>query len=445
MSDSHNSASSGGGEQYRHYPPGVVFHAPHCVDAGDAMSLPVKGAFELYPSHRFDTCFTPLIPAHLADDPDKLVGLMPSVIVEKVDYRQHPYRALPARSPGAATNRCHPPTVPCLPRHTPRPSMNGVLRLDRTAPRPEASSHPSGGTPHWHVHADHRERRTDNDLTPKLGDPHRRRTGAVAQLARQLAAHDPFTSQPDLRLLGAAALFVRLTLADTGNQATIGWALYTYRSTRMLPSADTRAGLAARSLVELARQRGRRRLAIRLRPTAVTGADADSRRLAMLDARLAATDLLHGCGLCDAALHEATAALAAWAPHPASHSGAAALHLIDVLKLFDLCGQVDEAQSLLNTYAGTLAPPDAARHETLAGYATAVLGDARAIRRHTGVCSRRHSPTGSPALTRRSLLAVRHAVLDRLADDPDGTRPLGDAAGITTAPAHLAGAGHVRG
>jgi hypothetical protein len=99
MSDIHDSVTTAGGEQYRHYPPGVVFHAPHCVDGGDAMSLPVTGAFEVYPNHQFHTCFTPIIPVHLADNPEKLVGLMPCVMVEKVNYHQHPYSPYPPGHP----------------------------------------------------------------------------------------------------------------------------------------------------------------------------------------------------------------------------------------------------------------------------------------------------------------------------------------------------------
>lgn len=43
----------------REYPPGVVFHAPDCVDGGNATALPLGAAKEVYPSHQFDVCATP--------------------------------------------------------------------------------------------------------------------------------------------------------------------------------------------------------------------------------------------------------------------------------------------------------------------------------------------------------------------------------------------------
>lgn len=75
----------------RHYPAAVIFHAPHCIENGNGLAVTVRGATEAHPNYRFDTCFSGLIPPHLANDPGKLAGIMPYVTVEVITYRQHPY------------------------------------------------------------------------------------------------------------------------------------------------------------------------------------------------------------------------------------------------------------------------------------------------------------------------------------------------------------------
>jgi hypothetical protein len=46
----------------RHYSPGVVFHAPHCVEGGNALAVGVRGAIEVHPNYQFDACFGGLFP-----------------------------------------------------------------------------------------------------------------------------------------------------------------------------------------------------------------------------------------------------------------------------------------------------------------------------------------------------------------------------------------------
>lgn len=54
----------------RHYPAAVIFHAPHCIENGNGLAVTVRGATEAHPNYRFDTCFSGLIPPHLANDPE---------------------------------------------------------------------------------------------------------------------------------------------------------------------------------------------------------------------------------------------------------------------------------------------------------------------------------------------------------------------------------------
>jgi hypothetical protein len=92
MSDLHDGSLPGRMGPRRHYSPGVVFHAPHCVEGGNALAVQVRAAIEVHPNYRFDACFGGLFPPHLANDPDRLSGLMPFVTVETVTYRRHGYR-----------------------------------------------------------------------------------------------------------------------------------------------------------------------------------------------------------------------------------------------------------------------------------------------------------------------------------------------------------------
>lgn len=81
----------------RHYPPGVVFHAPHCIEGGNAIAVPVGSAFDTHPNHMFDACFAGLIPPFLAEDAEALAGIMPYISVETISYHQHAYVPSPPR------------------------------------------------------------------------------------------------------------------------------------------------------------------------------------------------------------------------------------------------------------------------------------------------------------------------------------------------------------
>ena len=87
------------GGQPRHYPPGVILHAPHCIEGGNAMASPIAAAFEAHPNHQLHFCFASMLPLHLADDPVRLAKLMPEVSVEVLEYRRHPYTPCDPRHP----------------------------------------------------------------------------------------------------------------------------------------------------------------------------------------------------------------------------------------------------------------------------------------------------------------------------------------------------------
>jgi hypothetical protein len=76
-------------ELRRHYQPGVVFHAPHCIDGGNAMSVPVGAAMEAHPNYQFDQCFVGLF--SIVNDPVALAEIMPHVSIENITTKRHPY------------------------------------------------------------------------------------------------------------------------------------------------------------------------------------------------------------------------------------------------------------------------------------------------------------------------------------------------------------------
>ncbi|GGL01780.1 hypothetical protein [Mangrovihabitans endophyticus] len=57
-----------------HYPPGVVLHAPHCIDGENAMSVPVGATIEAHPNHQFDQCFIDFF--SIVNDPAALAAVM---------------------------------------------------------------------------------------------------------------------------------------------------------------------------------------------------------------------------------------------------------------------------------------------------------------------------------------------------------------------------------
>ena len=102
MSDINPSDQSVRPESRRHYPPGVVLHAPHCIDGGNAISVAVGTAIEAHPNHQFDACFGGLIA--IAEDSVALAGIMPQVSIEIVKYPRHLYTPADPRD----TNRPQP-------------------------------------------------------------------------------------------------------------------------------------------------------------------------------------------------------------------------------------------------------------------------------------------------------------------------------------------------
>ena len=74
----------------RDYPPGVILHAPHCVEGGNSPALPIEAAFGAYPSRQLHFCFGGMIPAQL--EGLALQDVMPHVVIEHWEYGGHEYQ-----------------------------------------------------------------------------------------------------------------------------------------------------------------------------------------------------------------------------------------------------------------------------------------------------------------------------------------------------------------
>lgn len=94
-------------ELRRHYPPGVVFHAPHCIDGGNAMSVPVAAAMKAHPNDQLGRRFVELF--SIVNNPVTLVEVMPNVSIEIITTARHPY-------------------TPFGPRDTSRPQPSDAIR-----------------------------------------------------------------------------------------------------------------------------------------------------------------------------------------------------------------------------------------------------------------------------------------------------------------------------
>lgn len=86
-----SSEAAGGNGSRRHYPPGVFFHVPHCMDGGNALAAPIVSAVQEHPNFRFHFCVDPIVSASIARDPDTMANVIPYVVMETVDHGRHPY------------------------------------------------------------------------------------------------------------------------------------------------------------------------------------------------------------------------------------------------------------------------------------------------------------------------------------------------------------------
>ena len=99
MSDSTSPTTEASQAPRRHYPPGVVFHAPHCIGGGSGAAVPVRAAFEAHPNRLVDACFAQVIPHNLTENEDALAEILPYVSIEIIPYARHPYVASDPRDP----------------------------------------------------------------------------------------------------------------------------------------------------------------------------------------------------------------------------------------------------------------------------------------------------------------------------------------------------------
>jgi hypothetical protein len=77
--------------ELRDYPAGVILHAPHCVEGGNAPAVPLDAAYKEYPSRQLHFCFGGMDPSGALDGL-AAAEIMPYVVVEPVGYGRHDYR-----------------------------------------------------------------------------------------------------------------------------------------------------------------------------------------------------------------------------------------------------------------------------------------------------------------------------------------------------------------
>jgi hypothetical protein len=51
----------------RHYPPGVVFHAPHCLEGRNRAAISIDAAVSTFPTREPHFCFGGMVPEGLLD------------------------------------------------------------------------------------------------------------------------------------------------------------------------------------------------------------------------------------------------------------------------------------------------------------------------------------------------------------------------------------------
>ena len=89
----------------REYPPGVILHAPHCIEGGTSPAVPIDAAYRTYPSRQLHFCFGGMVPPGLLDMV-ALQEIMPYVVIEQVEYGAHLYNPSAEKPDDAARALC---------------------------------------------------------------------------------------------------------------------------------------------------------------------------------------------------------------------------------------------------------------------------------------------------------------------------------------------------
>lgn len=237
---------------------------------------------------------------------------------------------------------------------------------------------------------------------------------AVTLLRRCLAGRNPYMAPVDAAIRDLAELYVRLTLDAPAETATIGWAAYLRRATLHLHGeADPKTHDVGRLVIDLAQRRGTPASPLALTTNRIDGGLRAGRTVA---ARFAVVDLLHTCGLCEAAEREAIAALCQWAPHHDDAPDITYTYLVDTLAALDHCGRTSQGKAVLNAYGALLPEVGTDGDALLRSYVWLRLGNRQQIERHQDVCGiRLHRPS-----LRRSY-DLRATILHSLTRGDDGS------------------------
>lgn len=231
---------------------------------------------------------------------------------------------------------------------------------------------------------------------------------AVALLRRCLAGRNPYTAPVKADICDLAELYVKLTVDAPAETATLGWAVYLRRAAvGRYGETDPRTRGTDRLVIELAQRRGKPAKPIDLRTLTAGRGDGGSRAGRAIAARFRVVDLLHACGLCEAAEWEAVAALCRWAPHHDDAADITYTYLVETLAVLDHCGRVKRGLSVLNAYGAMLPDPGTDGDAYLRSRVRLRLGDRRQIQHHEEVCGFRHR--------RHSCQDLRTAILHSLA------------------------------
>lgn len=220
-------------------------------------------------------------------------------------------------------------------------------------------------------------------------------TADIASLRRRLARRNPYLAPVSDKLRDAAGRYV--SVADAGLEDVVDWAAYVYRATYSL-STCTRAQVrnAGEVLVEHAQRWGKPAVDVVL-PLKIDGSvQADT----VLAVRFAVADLLHACGLCQAAERECLAALYRWAPHHDEAPNTIQKYLAESMAMLDQCGRTTQRRAMLNAYAGLLPEPGTDEYVRVLAGIDRACRVRQEIRRHAGACTARHLtavPVAQPA------------------------------------------------
>jgi len=230
---------------------------------------------------------------------------------------------------------------------------------------------------------------------------------ATAVLRGFMERRNPYLTAVDPEIRDMAELLVRLSIDAATESSPAGWAAYLHRATLHLNGATHPRTQDATSLViEFARRRRTPTAPDDLFTieTGIVGDDSSASR--EVTARFAVANMFQSYGLCEAAGHEAIAALFQWSLHHDDAPDLTYLFLAEALAVHVCCGRELESKSIVNAYGAMLPGPGTEGAALLRSYITLKLDERKQTQCHTPVCGIRR---------RRSCEDLRATILAGLA------------------------------